>query len=115
MTDLFTHSLLRISALQIAQSAGFEATHPLPGNVLTDVLIQYLTLLGSTARQFAELGGRQVVNAHDVGHGLMELGVDVENLRAWTEDGSGRELANGSVATSNMAKAAEWLCGLLTS
>ncbi|RUS13318.1 hypothetical protein BC937DRAFT_95508 [Endogone sp. FLAS-F59071] len=92
MADPFCFALLKIAALQISHAAGFEAANSGPANLLTDVFARYLSLLASTAKHYSELAGRDTANACDLAHGLMNLGVDVEQLREWVEQGDARAL-----------------------
>lgn len=92
MTDKFCNALLRTTALQILQSAGFDSAHADPTNILTDVLSQYLQLLASTSMAYAQLAGRGTSNAWDVVDGLDELGLTVDSLRDWLDD-EGKALA----------------------
>ncbi|RUS26300.1 hypothetical protein BC938DRAFT_470949 [Jimgerdemannia flammicorona] len=92
MSDPFCFALLKVATLQISHAAGFEAANTSPANLLTDVFARYLSLLASTAKQFSELSGRETTNAWDLAHGLLELGVDVDKLRDWVEQGDARAL-----------------------
>ncbi|KAI9314189.1 hypothetical protein BX666DRAFT_1971270 [Dichotomocladium elegans] len=86
MTDKFCFALLRTTALQIIQSAGFDSAHIDPTNILTDIMGQYLQLLASTTSAYAKLAGRATGNAWDVMDGLEEIGVSVDALREWLEE-----------------------------
>lgn len=92
MTDKFCNALLRTTALQILQSAGFDSAHVDPTNILTDVMSQYLQLLASTSMAYAQLAGRGTSNAWDVVDGLGELGLTVDSLRDWLDE-EGKALA----------------------
>ncbi|KAI7875298.1 hypothetical protein K492DRAFT_240374 [Lichtheimia hyalospora FSU 10163] len=100
MTDKFCNALLRTTALQILQSAGFDSAHVDPTNILTDVLSQYLQLLASTSMAYAQLAGRGTSNAWDVVDGLDELGLTVNGLRDWLEE-EGKALAPSWSAQSD--------------
>lgn len=86
MTDNFCFALLRITALQVLQSAGFESAHIDPTNILTDLLRNYVELLGATTSAYARLGGRATGNIWDVINGLEELGVDLNSLKEWLDE-----------------------------
>ncbi|KAI9489900.1 Bromodomain associated-domain-containing protein [Zychaea mexicana] len=85
MTDQFCFALLRTTALQILQSAGFDSAHSDPTNSLTDILSQYIQLLASTTSSYAQLAGRSTGNIRDVVDGLDELGITPESLKEWLE------------------------------
>ncbi|KAG2222127.1 hypothetical protein INT45_007563 [Circinella minor] len=85
MTDKFCYALLKTTALQILQSAGFDAAHTDPTNSLTEVMSQYLQLLATTTSSYAELAGRSNGNIWDVVDGLNELGITPESLKEWLD------------------------------
>ncbi|KAI9246917.1 hypothetical protein BDA99DRAFT_526491 [Phascolomyces articulosus] len=85
MTEQFCNALLRTTALQILQSAGFDSAHTEPTNLLTDVMSQYIKLLGRTTSVYAELTGRSTGNIWDALDGLQELGITPESLKEWLE------------------------------
>ncbi|KAL0076258.1 hypothetical protein J3Q64DRAFT_1825732 [Phycomyces blakesleeanus] len=86
MTDKFCFALLRITTLQILQSAGYESVHIDPTDILTDVFGQYIQMLGATTNAYAQLAGRTTGTLQDVVDGLEDLAVDTNTLRDWLEE-----------------------------
>ena len=106
MTDKFCYALLRTTALQILQSAGFDAAHTDPTNSLTEVMSQYLQLLATTTSSYAELAGRSNGNIWDVVDGLNELGITPESLKEWL-DLEGKTLSPTWTAQSDPGRTLE--------
>lgn len=86
MTDRFCSALLRTTVLQILQAAGFESSHMEPANVLTEIMWEYLQMLGSTTSAYAEFAGRSTGNLNDVVDALESLGIEPETMKEWLED-----------------------------
>ncbi|KAI9010413.1 Bromodomain associated-domain-containing protein [Phycomyces nitens] len=100
MTDKFCFALLRITTLQILQSAGYESVHVDPTDILTDVFGQYIQMLGATTNAYAQLAGRTTGTLQDVVDGLEDLAVDTNTLRDWLEE-EGKALTPSWSASSD--------------
>jgi len=76
MTDseLF-FSLLRVTAAQVLRAAGLTTAKPSVVDAFTDILARYLTLLGATTRNFAEVAGRTEAELDDVRLALEHVGL----------------------------------------
>lgn len=72
--------------MQILQAAGFNKTRSSQAiDVLTDVLIRYIALIGDAAQEQAALSGRTQSTAWDVAKCLSNVGMDAEDLREWLD------------------------------
>ncbi|RPB17707.1 hypothetical protein P167DRAFT_561345 [Morchella conica CCBAS932] len=68
-------ALLRVSAAQALRAAGLTTAKPSVLDAVTDILSRYLTLLGSTTRDFAESSGRTHAELPDVRLALEHVGL----------------------------------------
>jgi hypothetical protein len=97
---------LTLSTLQLlTRSSPFTHAQSLPLHTLSDLLGSYLSLLAKTAKDNAELSGREEVGIWDIGRALEEFGIGggVRELKEECQRGRGggvegamiRELAVG--------------------
>ena len=84
MAEDYSKALGRVVVAQIAEAAGFEAVHDTAGEVLSDLLVEYLQQLCSSSKAYAELAGRTDINVADVVLSLEDLGDSVEELDSYT-------------------------------
>ncbi|CAZ79919.1 unnamed protein product [Tuber melanosporum] len=76
MTDSEVYfTILRVSAAQTLRSAGITAAKPSVVDAFTDLLARYLTLLGTTTRNFAESGGRTQAELIDARMAMEHVGL----------------------------------------
>ncbi|ODQ50695.1 hypothetical protein SAICODRAFT_21362 [Saitoella complicata NRRL Y-17804] len=81
-TDTFYFSLARISALQILRASGIDRARPSVIDSFTDILVRYLLLLATSARDNAILAGREGADVLDVRTAMGECGVLVARCEA---------------------------------
>src|SRR5579862_7545526 len=75
MDNPFYFNLARISAAQILRAAGIDRTKPSTLDILTDILIRYLHLLGTQSMSFALTGQRGEASIRDVRMAMEDIGV----------------------------------------
>jgi transcription initiation factor TFIID subunit 3 len=75
MDSPFYFNLARISAAQILRAAGIDRTKPSTLDVLTDILVRYLHLLGTQSMAFALAAGRPESTIRDVRLAMEEIGL----------------------------------------
>ncbi|KTW30598.1 hypothetical protein T552_00315 [Pneumocystis carinii B80] len=75
MRERFFFSLARISAIQVLRSAGITRAKPVVADSFTDIFIRYLVLLGTTAKHFAEISGRPLVEMEDLRAAMESIGL----------------------------------------
>jgi len=63
--DEFHYAVARVSTAQICRASGIERSKASVLDILTDILIKYLNLLGQTATKSAMLRGSDVVDISD--------------------------------------------------
>ncbi|BFZ64472.1 hypothetical protein YB2330_005618 [Saitoella coloradoensis] len=80
--DTFYFSLARISALQILRASGIDRARPSVIDSFTDILVRYLLLLATSARDNAVLAGREGADVLDVRTAMGEYGVLVTRCEA---------------------------------
>ena len=75
MDNPFYFTLTRISTAQILRAAGHDRTRPSTLDILTDILIRYLHLLGTTSMSLATHAGRSESTIRDVRLAMEQIGV----------------------------------------
>ena len=75
MDHPFYFSLARISAAQILRAAGIDRTRPSTLDVVTDILIRYIHLLGTQSMSFALHAGHTESNIRDIRLAMEDIGV----------------------------------------
>jgi histone H3/H4 len=75
MDNPFYFNLARISAAQILRAAGIDRTRPSTLDILTDILIRYLHLLGTQSMAFALTASRSEADIRDIRLAMEEVGV----------------------------------------
>lgn len=93
MRERFFFALARISAIQIMRSAGISRAKHSVTDSFTDIFIRCLLLLGTTAKHFAEMSGRPLVEMEDLRAAMETTGVlsassgedDVEPIKEFIE------------------------------
>jgi transcription initiation factor TFIID subunit 3 len=75
MDNPFYFSLARISTAQILRAAGLDRTRPSTLDVLSDIMVRYLILLGSQTSFFANVCSRPEANIRDVTLALENVGM----------------------------------------
>lgn len=84
--DKFCAEYLRRSVHQALTSAGFEKSSRVAGEVFADVLKDYLLCLGKSAHERATNSGRIKTTSTDVLAAFEELGINVEELKEWSQN-----------------------------
>ena len=62
----FSRSIARCAAGQIIDSAGFEAVQESALDMVTELIMRYISEVGAASHTYAELAGRTDTNALDV-------------------------------------------------
>jgi len=75
MDNPFYFNLARISAAQILRAAGIDRTKPSTLDILTDILIRYLHLLGTQSMAFATTAQCGEASIRDVRTAMEDIGV----------------------------------------
>ncbi|KAG5439606.1 hypothetical protein PCANB_002183 [Pneumocystis canis] len=75
MRERFFFALARISAIQVLRSAGISRAKHSVMDSFTDIFIRYLLLLGTTAKHFAEMSGRPLVQMEDLRAAMENTGI----------------------------------------
>ncbi|CAI2175066.1 6094_t:CDS:2 [Funneliformis geosporum] len=83
--EKFCAEIIRRATHQTLASAGFEKSSRISGDVLADVLKEYLMFLGKSAQEAATNAGRTKVNTADVLVAFEDLGINLEELREWSK------------------------------
>lgn len=78
--------IMRVAAAQICQGAGFTRTQESASEMLVDVLLKYVEMVGLTARDNAEHAGRTEVNFVDVHAALQEFDTSVASLAEFAKE-----------------------------
>jgi histone H3/H4 len=68
-------NLARVSAAQILRAAGIDRTRPSTLDILTDILLRYLHLLGTESMTFALAAGRGEADICDVRVAMEDIGL----------------------------------------
>ncbi|KAG0369729.1 hypothetical protein BC939DRAFT_500216 [Gamsiella multidivaricata] len=111
----FCQAMLRVSALHILQSAGYDAVQVNPMAVLVDCLGRYLEFLAESAKEFAEHSGRSQITAFDVVDGLSDLGIELPDLKEWLMENGGESIVSGKSTASQSTDGATGSDTLATS
>ncbi|KAF0530528.1 phd-finger domain-containing protein [Gigaspora margarita] len=83
--DRFCSEILRRSVHQALASAGFEKSSKLGGEVLADVLKDYLLCLGKSAHEGAINSGRTKTTPTDVLAAFEDFGIKIDELKEWSQ------------------------------
>ncbi|CAG8652368.1 4952_t:CDS:10, partial [Funneliformis mosseae] len=83
--ELYKNRFGKRATHQTLASAGFEKSSRISGDVLADVLKEYLMFLGKSAQEAATNAGRTKVNTTDVLVAFEDLGINLEELREWSK------------------------------
>lgn len=83
MSEDFTRALARVAVGQLAENAGYESVQESAVDVLSELMIKYITELSTTAHGYAELANRTSINIHDLLLGLDDVGTSVPELHAY--------------------------------
>lgn len=78
--------ILRVAAAQICQSAGFTRTQESASEMLVDVLLKYVEMVGLVSRDHAEHAGRTEVNFVDVHAALQEFDASIASLTEFAKE-----------------------------
>ena len=84
--DDFSRAIARCAAGQLAELAGYESVQDSAAEVLSELLIKYITELSASSHGYAELANRSSVNVHDILLSLDDLGTSVAELKAYLSD-----------------------------
>ena len=66
MSQDYARALAKITVAQIAEATGFQAVQQSAGDALAELLLQYVSEIGSATHAYAELAGRTDCNVNDV-------------------------------------------------
>lgn len=96
-SEALASHLLHLSVLQlVTRSSPFTHSRTLPLYTLSDLLADYLGLLAKSAKDAAELSGRDKVSVWDVGKALEEFGLgDINDMKEELESGMNIEREEG--------------------
>uniref|UniRef100_A0A061RDE3 Transcription initiation factor TFIID subunit 8 n=1 Tax=Tetraselmis sp. GSL018 TaxID=582737 RepID=A0A061RDE3_9CHLO len=77
----YSRAIARCAAAQISDAAGFEAVQESALDMVSELMLRFVSEIGAASHSYAELAGRTDTNVFDVLHALQELGMDLEQLR----------------------------------
>ena len=66
MSQDYARALAKITVAQIVEVTGFQALQHSAGDALAELLLQYVSEIGSATHAYAELAGRTDCNVNDV-------------------------------------------------
>ena len=66
MAQDYARAVARVVVAQTAESVGFEAVQQSAGDTLSELLIKYISEIGSATHSYAELAGRSECNVNDL-------------------------------------------------
>lgn len=69
MAEQYAREVARLAVLGIVDAAGFDVAHQSCVEILSDVLLSFITQAGAASHHYAELAGRNETNAVDVVRG----------------------------------------------
>ena len=73
MAEQYSREIAKVAVAQIAEATGFQAAQGSAVEVLGDLLLRYLSQLGTAAHSNAEQAGRTEVNLNDVVRGAASI------------------------------------------
>lgn len=113
MADGYAREAARVAALQLADSAGFDAVQQSCVEILADLLLRYVHEVGAASHHYAELAGRSETNPVDVvsrGGGGRDQGLGGLRGGRWAAGGATRA---GQVAPRLLRHCPPWQPGSL--
>lgn len=66
MAQEYARAVAKVAVAQTAESVGFEAIQQSASDTLSELLIQYISEVGSATHSYAELAGRTECNVNDL-------------------------------------------------
>ena len=83
-TDLTRHAL-RTAVAQVCLAIGWTSIHNTPLNIMVDVLHRFISQVGRTSQNRAELYGRTDSNVLDLALTFDDLGVSIPDLEEYVQ------------------------------
>lgn len=93
--DGYSRQLAHVVAAQLAEVSGFEAVQESALDVLAELLLRYVSEVGTASHEYAELANRSEVNVADVALALEDVGASVEDLSKYLDEISVNEVGRG--------------------
>lgn len=84
MATNYSRSIAQIVVAQLAEDAGFETAQKSSLDILSDLLLRYIAEIGRSAHAYADCAQRACPNADDVLKGLLDMGVRLDDITAYT-------------------------------
>lgn len=83
MAEEYSRAIARVVAAQLAELEGFDAVQESSIEVLSELLLRYLSELCRSAHEYAEMAGRTDSNVADVVLALEDMGTTVPELQQY--------------------------------
>jgi transcription initiation factor TFIID subunit 8 len=85
MSEEYARAIAKVVAAQLAEADGFESVQESAIEILSDLLLRYISELSIGAHSYAELATRSQINVPDVLMSLEDMGTSVEDLRGYMD------------------------------
>lgn len=114
-TDLPSHLLIlcTLQLISATEQQSFSHVRAEPLRVLSEVVGRFISMLGVSAKDHAELCGRSSINTRDMVSALAGLGFDQSTLQTWLADAAVANTPGPGMAYHGSAELDE-LCNVLT-
>lgn len=83
MADDYARAIARVAVAQIADTGGFDSMQESSVEVLSELLLRYISEVCTSSHAYAELGGRSEPNVCDTILALEDLGTTVDELHQY--------------------------------
>eukprot|EP00891_Asterochloris_glomerata_P002166 jgi/Astpho2/2166/fgenesh1_pg.00040_%23_22_t len=83
MAEEYSRHLARVVVAQTAESTGFEAVQTSALEVLADLLLCYISQLGSASSGYAQQAGRTDTNVNDLLLACEDMGISLDDLKQY--------------------------------
>lgn len=83
MADDYARSVARVASAQLSELAGYESVQESAVEVLSELMIKYITELATRSHDYAELANRSSITVNEVVLGLDDMGVGVQELQTY--------------------------------
>ena len=85
MGDEYARAVSRVVAGQLTENAGYEAAQDSAVEILSELLMRYISEVAAGAHSYAEIASRTEANACDTLLALDDMGTSVEELQAYLD------------------------------
>jgi transcription initiation factor TFIID subunit 8 len=83
MADDYSRALSRVVAGELAEFTGFDAIQESSAEILSELLLKYISELCSSSHMYGELASRTDINILDVTLALDDMGTSIHDLRTY--------------------------------